>query len=461
MLDPSRNHSGTERILPHDPRYDDARRVWNGMIDRRPSMILRPRTTADVVASIREASANDMRIAIHGGGHSIPGYSMCDDGMVLDLRRMNGVHVDPLTRTVKAQGGCLLGDMDRATMPFSMVVPAGAVSHTGVGGLTLGGGYGHCMRRFGLTIDSLRALELVTAAGKVLRVNDSSHAELFWALRGGGGNFGVVTEFEFEAHPLPQTLYVALTLHAADRAAPMLHKWRKMALNSGDQLMWPTFLRVAPPLRWIPKDIVGKPVVLSMIEWLGEVDEGEHQVNRILREIEPDVTQAGPMPFLMLQSLIDDISAHGVMAYTKAGFFGSLSDELLDVLIEQGKRSVSWRSNIEVLPLGGAIARVADSSTAFPHRAQPWVFNVVSLWDDVAANRTNLDWARNAYKAMEPHMSGGAYVNYMGGEEPGGIRAAYGNETTFNRLQSIKAEYDPSNVFCFNQNLARQSVAST
>jgi FAD/FMN-containing dehydrogenase len=444
-------------IAPGDDAYDDARKLWNAMIDRRPALITRPLSTADVAAAIRHARKHSLKIAVRGGSHSVPGYSMCDDGLVIDLSGMHGVRVSPKDRRAWAQGGCLLRHLDEATLAHGLVAPAGAISHTGVAGLTLGGGFGHLMRRFGLTIDNLRSVELVTAEGEVLRVRDDSHPELFWALRGGGGNFGVATEFEFDLHPLRE-VYVALAIHRLDRAEHALQRWQSAMNGAPDDFFWPMFFRIMPPLPWVPKELAGQPVALSSIEWCGDMAEGERYVRAILDDIKPEAHVALRMPFLEVQSMLDDICAHGVRSYCKAGFIRDIDAATLDVLVEHGKRSTSWRSQLEVLPMGGAIDRIANGATAFPHRGNKWVFNVVAMWDSAADDARNIAWVRDAYRGLEPHMTGGAYVNYMGGEEAGGLNAAYGAGPTLQRLQTIKAKYDPENLFCFNQNLKPQGV---
>lgn len=445
-----RDFSGTA-LLPGSAQYEKARKLWNGMIDRRPALIMQPRSTSDVVAAIRHARAHDFKIAIRGGGHSMRGDSMCDDHMVIDLCDMHTVRVLPEGRAL-VQGGCLLRHLDEATLPRGLVVPAGAVSHTGVAGLTLGGGFGHLMRRFGLTIDSLRGVELVTAQAEIIHVDTTHHPELFWALRGGGGNFGVVTEFDFQLHPLRKDLYVSLAVVRLDRAKTALRLWERSAVvGARDELSWNAFFRRMPALPWVPENLAGQPVVLFSIEWCGELAEGERYIRPLLEQIRPDAQVTGPMPFLELQSMLDELAAYGVKSWSKAGFVAELTDEVLDILIAHGSGSPSWRSQFEVLAMGGAIDRVTKDATAYPHRGIKWAFNVVGLWDETSDDAENIAWVRRAYAALAPHATGGAYVNYMGGEEPGGVEAAYGSGTTLHRLQAIKAQYDPENLFCFSQ----------
>lgn len=444
------NFSGAV-LIPENAQYEKVRKLWNGMIDRRPALIAQPRSTNDVVAAIRHARVHDFKIAIRGGGHSVRGDSMCDDHMVIDLCDMHAVRVLPERRAL-VQGGCLLRHLDEATLPHGLVAPAGAVSHTGVAGLTLGGGFGHLMRRFGLTIDSLRGVELVTAHAEIIRVDAMHHPELFWALRGGGGNFGIVTEFDFQLHPLGKDLYVSLAAVRLDRAKSALKLWERSAVvGAPDELCWNAFFRILPALPWVPEHLAGQPVVLFSLEWCGDLGEGERHLRSLLDEIRPDAQLTGPMPFIELQSMLDELAAYGVKSWSKAGFIAELTDEVLDVLIAHGGGSPSWRSQLEVLAMGGAIDRVPKDATAFPHRGIKWAFNVVGLWDATTDDAENIAWVRRAYAALQPYATGGAYVNYMGGEEPGGVEAAYGSGATLQRLQAIKTQYDPENLFCFSQ----------
>ena len=442
-------------VLPDHPDYDDARALWNAMIDKRPGAIARCASTADVVAVIDHARRHGSKVAIRGGGHSAPGHSVCDDGLVIDLSLMRRVRIDAARRIAYVQGGCLLGDMDRAARQHGLATPAGAVSHTGVAGLTLGGGIGHIMRRYGLTIDNLLAAEVVTADGKVRRAAAEQEQELFWALRGGGGNFGVVTEFEFRLHQVHDP-YIAMMIHPPSQARPVLDAWRRtMAANPPDELMWGTFFRWINNIPGMPEELLNKPMVVSVIEWHGDNAAGAKMIDPIVAALQPTIQLVGPMTYLDMQTMIDDVTRAGNNAYSKAGFFDALTDDVIDALLAQGGRGVSWRSFIEVISMGGAVGRVAPDATAFPHRAANYVFNVVGLWEPGNNDdQANIAWVRAAYSALEPFTTGGAYVNYMGGEETGGVNAAYGNGATFDRLRQIKRDYDPANMFCFGYNLS-------
>jgi FAD/FMN-containing dehydrogenase len=382
----------------------------------------------------------------------MPGHSTCDDGIVIDLRPMNAVNVDPVARRAVVGGGALLGEVDRATQAHGLVVPAGVVSHTGVGGLTLGGGVGRLMRRFGLTIDSLLAAEVVTADGRILRASEDENPDLFWGIRGGGGNFGVVTEFEFALHELRE-LEILATFHPLERAAEVLHRGRRAMADDDapDELLWTSFLRKAPPLPWVPPALVGHPGVMSLIECSGEPARGRRRLEILHRELHPIAGSLETVPFLQMQTLTDEIFAAGKRTYIKAGFAQALTDGLIETLVRCGAEVGSPFSQIEVLALGGAIRGVAPEATAFPHRDASWLINLPATWEDAAHDAAEIDWVRRSFAVLEPHLTGGKYVNFMGEDERGDAGGAYGQ--TLRRLQLVKRAYDPENVFRLNQNI--------
>jgi FAD/FMN-containing dehydrogenase len=444
-----------EVVYPGDPEYDRRRAVWNAMHDRRPALIARCTSARDVAAAIAHGRDYEMPIAVRAGGHSMPGHSTCDDGIVIDLRPMNAVRVDPVARRVKVQGGALLGELDRATQEHGLVVPAGVVSHTGVAGLTLGGGVGRLMRRFGLTIDSLLAAEVVTADGRIVPANEDENADLFWGIRGGGGNFGVVTEFEFVLHELSELVILA-TFHPLERAAQVLALGREVMggvsdERAPDELLWTSFLRKAPPLPWVPPALVDQPGVMSLIEWSGERAEGRRRLEALHAELAPIAGSIEAVPFLQIQTLTDEIFAAGKRTYIKAGFARELTDDLIEALIRCGGGVGSEFSQIEVLALGGAIGRVAPEATAFPHREASWLINLPATWEDAREDGEEIAWTRRSFAELEPHLTGGKYVNFMGADERSDAGGAYG--TTLHRLRLLKRAYDPDNVFRLNQNI--------
>jgi FAD/FMN-containing dehydrogenase len=439
-------------IRPDEAGYDAARAIWNAMHDRRPALIARPQSVPDVVAAVRYARAEGLLIAVRGGGHSMPGHSVCDDGIVIDLRALSRVHVDPQTRRAKVGGGTLLGEVDRATQEHGLVLPAGVVSHTGAGGLTLGGGVGRLMRRFGLTIDSLLSAEVVTADGEILRASADQHADLFWALRGGGGNFGIVTEFEFALHELSELLILA-TFHPLAEARRVIELGRREMADpmARDELLWTSFLRRASDVPWMPPALVGAHGIMSLVEWSGDAADGRAVLASIREELRPAASDLSVVPFLFMQTITDDLFTHGLRTYIKAGFAGDLPDGLIDVLLERAASVRSPISQVELLALGGAIARVDSDATAFPFRQARWLINIPATWRDASDDEGEIAWARATYAAVKPYLSEGNYVNFMGDDEDDTAAGAYGR--TIERLRQIKSVYDPDNVFRLNQNI--------
>jgi len=441
-------------VRPDAADFDSTRAVWNVMHDRRPALIARCDSADDVAAAIAYGREHGLAIAVRGGGHSLPGFSSVDDGIVVDLRALNHVLVDPAAHRIRVGGGVLLGDVDRGAQAHGLVVPAGVVSHTGVGGLTLGGGVGRLMRRFGLTIDSLLSAVVVLADGRIVRAAHDENPDLFWAIRGGGGNFGVVTEFEFRAHELTE-LPILATFHPLERAAEVLRMGERLmsARDARDELLWTSFMRRGPAeAPWMTEALEGTPGVMSLIEWSGDVEEGHELLREIQRELDPPAGELATVPYLEIQSITDELLAPGTLhAYLKAGFSAELTDTMIDRLIDRGSAVGSRLSVIEVLALGGAIRDVPGDATAFPHRDARWLINIAGQWSEPHATEDEIAWVRGTYAALEPHLSGGAYSNFMVDDDPEAATAAYGS--TLERLRGIKAIYDPDNVFRLNQNI--------
>jgi FAD/FMN-containing dehydrogenase len=452
--------SGAPGIIPgfvgdivrqEDSGYDRARAIWNAMHDRRPALIARCTSPQDVAAAIRYGRDHALPIAVRGGGHSLPGHSVCDGGIVVDLRRMNDVHVDPVRRRARVGGGALLSEVDSVTQQHGLVVPAGTVSHTGIGGLALGGGVGRLMRRFGLTIDNLIAAEVVTADSRILRASATENSDLFWAIRGGGGNFGVVTAFELALHELSALLVLAM-FHRPDDARTVLDRaCQTMRANPPDELYWTSFLRKAPPLPWVPSDLVGAPGIVTQIEWSGNRREGQTVLQHLQRDLAPAVWWLDVVPYVHIQAMTDQIFAHGQRCYIKAGCVRDLTDGVIEALIGHGSRVSSPASQIEVVAMGGAIRRVAPEATAFPHRDAAWLLNIPAIWEMAADDEEEIRWVRSAFGALEPHVTGGKYVNFMDEDEDAEVSAAYGR--ILGRLQRVKRRYDPDNVLRLNQNI--------
>jgi FAD/FMN-containing dehydrogenase len=448
-----------EVVGPEDEHFNAARAVWNVMHDRRPALIARCRTPQDVAAAIAYGREHGLTIAVRGGGHSLPGFSTVDGGIVIDLGKLSHVIVDPASRRVRVGGGALLGDVDRGAQAHGLVVPAGVVSHTGVGGLTLGGGVGRLMRRFGLTIDSLLSATVVLADGRIVRATVNENADLFWGLRGGGGNFGVVTEFEFRAHELTE-LPILATFHPLDQAPHVLETGERLMSAPGapNELLWTSFMRRGPiEAPWMTGALEGTPGVMSLIEWSGPKQEGHELLRQIERELDPPAGELATVPYLAIQSITDELLAPGTLhAYLKAGFTTELTDEMIDILIDRGERVGSRLSVIEVLALGGAIRDVPRDATAFPHRDAKWLINVAGQWHEPDATDEEIAWVRGTFAALEPHLSGGAYSNFMVDDDADPASVAYGS--ILERLQQIKAIYDPDNVFRLNQNIEPATV---
>jgi FAD/FMN-containing dehydrogenase len=436
-----------------DEGYEPARQIWNGDIQRRPAVIARCTGTADVLAAARFAQEREWPMAIHGGGHAVAGHAVCDGGLVVDLSAMTGVRVNPLTATVRAQGGCLWRHVDHESQAFGLAVTGGIVTHTGIGGLTLGGGIGHLMRRFGLTIDNLVSCDVVTADGELLVAREDEHPDLFWGLRGGGGNFGIVTSFEYQLHQLGPTVLAGLVAWSLDDAPEVLSMFRDFVADAPDDVGIMANLRMVPPLPVFPEELHGRPIVALIVCYAGPIDEGQ-EVLRPLREFKtPVLDTVGPKPYLAHQAMFDAAYPHGRGYYWKAWKLPPFSDGAIDVIVEQASAMTSPLSAIPIFTLGGAVARVDDDATSFTGRSAAHDINVVASWlpDDPEPDRHKA-WARAAWEAMRP-FSDGVYVNFLSDEPQEHVRVAYGDRK-YARLTALKGKYDPSNVFRFNQNIA-------
>jgi FAD/FMN-containing dehydrogenase len=440
-------------ILPDDEGYDEARAVWNGMIDRRPALIARCSGAADVASAVRFAREHDLEIAVRGGGHNVAGTAVCDDGIVVDLSEMRAVCVDPGARTARVQGGALWGDVDRETQVHGLATTGGIVSHTGVAGLTLGGGIGWLMRKHGLTVDNLHSADVVTADGEFVRASSGEYPDLFWALRGGGGNFGVVTSFEFVLHEVGPEVLAGPVFWPADAAADVLRFYRDFASEAPGELGTVVRFGTVPPLPVVPEDLHWRPAVAVTTCYAGPVEEGR-RVLRPLREHGTSLLDlVSRKPYTAHQSGLDSTVPHGWHYYWKSTDLPELSDDLIDVLVEHGFSAGSPRSYAVIFHLGGAVSRVPDDATAYAGRHAPHNINVNGVWrpdEDLAKSET--EWTRRFFDALEPYREG-VYVNFLDADdETERVHEAYG-ECTYRRLAEIKAEFDPDNVFHLNQNV--------
>ncbi len=444
-----RNFKG-DLLLPGDCSYDAARCIWNGMFDRRPGLIARPVDVSDVQSAIRLASQFDVVTAIRCGGHSLAGFSTCDEGLVLDLSRMRQVTVDPERRLARFQGGCLLGAIDTATQKVGLVFPSGVVSHTGAGGLVLGGGTGWLTRRFGLSCDNVLGFTLVTADGSVVRTNANENGDLFWALRGGGGNFGVVTEFEVRLHPL-KSLVLAEGLCAQSDIRRLLEFWRDFMADAPFDLKWNVDLRLAPQKATVPPDLRGRSVAGNSLVWTGDPDEGRTWIRRALSLCHPDSVRSRVISFLELQTMADSDFPHGRRYYTKSGFFSALDDNTIGRMTEAVATIPSTETQIELAYLGGAAGLVAATETAFGDRGAPFILNLLANWSDPASDERNISWVRGLFHQLRPAMKPGVYVNFMSGDEQDRVPEAY--RERWDRMVAVKSHYDPHNFFRMNQNV--------
>jgi FAD/FMN-containing dehydrogenase len=428
-------------ILPSEAGYDSARRIWNASIDRCPGMIARCAGVADVVQAVKFARANDLVVAVRGGGHNVGGRALCDGGIVIDLSAMKGVFVDPDRRMVRVQGGATLGDVDRETHLFGLAVPLGVVSRTGVGGLTLGGGVGWLVRKYGLTCDNVLAFEVVTAEGRPVTASAEANPDLFWALRGGGGNFGIVTSFLYRAHPVA-TVLGGLVVHARDQAGPVLRHYRDVMASAPEELAAYAGLISTPD---------GAPAVAVIACHCGDEADAERTM-RPLREFGTPLMDAiQRMPFPVMQKLLDEAFPNGTYNYWKSTFVRELSDEAIDLIVEHANRARSPLSAVVIEFYGGAAGRVGRTETAFAQRQSEFDVGIMAQWTDSAESEEHIAWARALSDAMQPYSSGGRLLNFLGEEGQDVVRAAFGEN--YPRLAELKRKYDPTNFFRLNQNI--------
>jgi FAD/FMN-containing dehydrogenase len=445
-------------ITPLDRDYGEARRVWNGIIDRYPALVVRCGDAAAVAAAIRFARDHGLPLAVRGGGHSAPGFGVCDGGVVADLSPMRSVVVDPSARQAWVGGGALWADVDGQTQTHGLAVTGGLVTHTGVGGLALGGGIGHLMRRCGLTCDNLTAADLVTADGELIHVGERAHEDLLWGLRGGGGNFGVVTRFRFRLHPVGPTVLAGAVLYPLDKGVEILRRYREWVADVPDDLTTVVALRSAPQAPFVPPEFHGEPVVAVAVCWSGPLDEGEKVVS-LLRSFPGQIADAITYkPYLEHQHAFDASAPHGRHHYKKNANLPALSDQAIDTLIECAQARTSAWSVTLIFQLGGAVGRVAEDGTAYSDRAAAFNVDIDAQWDrDDARSEDHIAWVRNCHKALLPFTTGGSYVNFLMGDEGADrVRLVYGHDK-YERLVTLKHRYDPGNVFQLNQNIAPPS----
>jgi FAD/FMN-containing dehydrogenase len=437
-------------ITAGDPGYAEARTVHNGMIDRFPEVVLRAEQVADVVAGVNFARDAGLELAVRGGGHSAPGFGTSDGGMVIDLSPMRTVYVDPATATARADGGATWGDFNYATHSFGLATTGGIVSTTGVAGLTLGGGIGYLSRRYGLSIDNLRSAQVVTADGRAVTASKDENADLFWALRGGGGNFGVVTSFEFQLHPVDD-IYAGIFFYELESARDVLHFFAEFIPSAPAPYgAFPAF-QIAPPLPFVPPDRVGDTFCAAIVHWAGPLDEGEKAMAPF-RAIAPVVAEmAGPMPYPALNSAFDALFPKGIRSYWKGSFVGELSDAAIEQHVTHGAQVPEVSATMHLYPINGACHSVAADESAFAYRDATFAQIIVAAWQDPAVDADRIRWVRDYYAATAPYAEPGGYVNFMAGDDEDRVQDNYRGH--YQRLAAIKARYDPGNLFHLNQNI--------
>jgi FAD/FMN-containing dehydrogenase len=442
-------------IQPGDEGYDAARKVYNGMIDRHPALIARCADVADVIAAVNFGRENNLLVSIRGGGHNAGGLGICDDGLVIDLSLMRYVHVDPAARIVRVGGGSTWGEVDHATHAFSLAVPSGIISTTGVGGLTLGGGLGHLTRKYGLAIDNLIAADVVLADGRLVRADEQHEPDLFWGLRGGGGNFGVVTEFVFKANPV-HTVYGGPMLWELDRAAEVMQWYREFITQAPDDMNGFFAFLIVPPGPPFPEHLHNKNMCGIVWCYAGPMELAETTFKPIREKFPPALDFVGPLPHPALQSMFDALYTPGLQWYWKADFVNELSDEAIKRYIQHGSQLPTMQSTMHLYPVNGAARRMDKNDTAWSYRGATWAEVIVGVDPDPANRDLIVNWARKYWEDVHPYSAGGAYVNFMMEEGEARVKASY--RDNYERLAAVKRMYDPTNFFRVNQNIKPAAV---
>jgi FAD/FMN-containing dehydrogenase len=447
-------------LEPGDTGYDEVRCVWNGMFDRRPALIARCVDAEDVAGAVEFARSIGVTIAVRGGGHSAAGHGTCDGGVVIDLSPMKELRIDPQARTARAEAGLTWGEFDRATQDYGLAVTGGRFSTTGIAGLTLGSGSGWLERKCGLTADNLIAAEVITADGRQVVASAEENADLFWGLRGGGGNFGIVTAFHYRLHQVGPIVYGGLLISAPERAAEILRFMRDYMRDAPDDLGAGVAFINAPPEPFVPPELHFQPVCAVIICWTGD-DEDADAVLAPIREVaRPMLDMVQPMPYTALQSMLDAGAPHGINAYMKADFVAELTDEAIDKLADHGARRAGPMAQLLLEPMGGAIARTGEHETALGRRDVPWCYHALALWTEPTpeAADAHVAWARSLADDLAPHATPGVYLNYTSDEGEDTVRSSYGSRK-YARLVALKDRYDPHNLFRLNQNIAPSTEA--
>jgi FAD/FMN-containing dehydrogenase len=440
-------------LEPSDPGYDEVRAIWNGMITRRPALIARVIDTDDVIACVNFARENGLPLSIRGGGHNVAGAALREGGLMIDMRLRRAVRVDAIRRIVRVEAGSTWGDVDRETQPFGLVVPSGIVSTTGVAGFTMGGGFGWTSRKLGYAADNLISADIVTADGKLRHASETQNVDLFWALRGGGGNFGAVTSFEFAAHQHGPQALCGMVVHPMTHARPLMEQYRQITAAAPDELCCLLILRNAPAAAYLPQELHGKPIAAIALCWTGDPARGESAVRSLKAFGQPLADTIARKPFVEHQTMLDAGQPFGRRYYWKADYFAELGDDLIDTMIDHAERITSPYAAVLFMHLGGAPARAEPTMNAVGLRAAPYVLNIQAAWESPHEDSRHLAWARDYWTATRPFSTGSSYINFMTEDEgEARVRAAYG-EDVYARLRDIKTRFDPGNLFHGSQNI--------
>ncbi|HBC3854940.1 TPA: FAD-binding oxidoreductase [Vibrio parahaemolyticus] len=446
-----KSHFQGDVVLPTDSNYDEVRQIWNGMIDRKPSLIARCKSTDDVVMAVNFARDNGQLLSVRGGGHNIAGNAVCDNGVMIDLSLLTQVRVDENAKRAFVEPGCTLGDLDEATQKHGLATPVGINSTTGIAGLTLGGGFGWLSRKYGMTIDNLVSANVVTADGRQLLASEKENEDLFWALRGGGGNFGIVTQFEFQLHPVGPEVLSGLIVFPFDQAKSIITQFAKFTESAPEELSVWMVSRKAPPLPFLPESVHGKEVVVLAICYAGDPSEGENLIAPLRDFGDAHGEHVGVQPFAAWQQAFDPLLTPGARNYWKSHNFNSLSEGVIDAVIEYAGKLPSPQCEIFIASLGCAASRPEPESMAYSSRDANYVLNVHGRWDSAEDDQACIAWARDFFTKTKPYASGGAYINFLTQDEAERTESAYG--PTYARFQEVKKKFDPNNLFRMNQNI--------
>jgi FAD/FMN-containing dehydrogenase len=441
------------RVIQHDDEgYEEARKVWNGLIDKRPALIAQCSDENDVVHSVNFARNNDLLVAVRGGGHNVAGFGTCDDGIVIDLSSMKDIIVDTASKTVKAQGGATWGDFDKVTQALALSTTGGLVTTTGIGGFTLGGGIGWLVRKYGLAIDNLLEVEMITADGERLTASEKENSDLFWGVRGGGGNFGIVTTFTYRLYPVGPNVYGGAVFYPVTKAKELLHFYSEWAKKEPDELTSMIAFLTAPPAPFIPQHLQGTSMIAFALCYTGGLEQAEEIIKPLRDFATPSVDLLGPVPYVALQGMFDATVPKGILSYWKAEYINELNDTAIDTLVEQAGKMGAPFVQVHIHHIEGAVSKIKADVTAFGHRDSPFILNIIGMWVDPTEKEKHIAWVRGFSNAMRTFSTGYSYLNFMGDEGESRIKAAYGEEK-YARLVWLKNKYDPKNLFRLNQNI--------